>query len=100
MDFYRLNGSDKNIKDIIIASLEQKLKAYENQKESDEYQNIFSELELVKKHDFSNIQNILRSDTTAFCWLNPSSSGNIFVNVKNKKGYRYPLENNCLGKID
>ena len=100
MDFYRLDGSAKNIKEIIISSLEQKLKTYENQKDSDEYQNIFSELELVKKYNFSNIQNILSSDTTAFCWLNPSSSGNVFINVKNRKGYRYPLKNSCLGKME
>lgn len=94
MKFY--TGTD--IKNQIIKELKTSLENFSEQKESDEYINIAGCLNLVENYDFEAVENILSSDSTAFCWLN-SSDGRVYINVKNKKGYRYPIKNNFLGKM-
>ena len=97
MKFYKLKYTDDNIREIIIKDYENMLEEFSQQQESDEYKNIKSIYDMIIEYDFSAVQNILQSDFTAFCWLNTSTNGKVFINVKNKKGYRYNIKNNCLG---
>lgn len=97
MNFYNLE-SGTDIKEIISNQYKKMLESYSQQKESDEYKTVSSISILVEKFNFNQVQNILQSDSTAFCWLN-IFTGKVYVNVKNKKGYKYNLKNNCLGQI-
>lgn len=97
MDFYDLK-SGNNIKVIIQNRYKRMARNYSQQPESDEYFTALKIGDLVDRFDFSQVQNILKSDSTAFCWLN-NYAGRVFVNVKNKKGYRYKLKDSCLGSI-
>lgn len=97
MKFYNLE-SGTDIKEIIANQYNEMLENYSQQKESDEYKTVLSISALVKKFNFNQVQNVLQSDSTAFCWLN-IFAGKVYVNVKNRKGYKYNLKNNCLGQI-
>lgn len=97
MKFYNLSqGAD--IKENILSVHRQMLDNYSTQQESDEYKAAVTIGKLVEKFNFSQVQNIMENDPTAFCWLN-SFAGKVYINVKNKKGYRYKLKESCLGSI-
>ena len=98
MKIYSLKDMDENINEVILKDLEEQLTEFETQKESDEYKNTLAVKSLVEKFNFSTVQSILQSDGTAFCWLN-NSNGKVYVNVKNKKGYRYPVKESFLGAL-
>lgn len=98
MKFYNLVSDDEVLKDLILQELNKQLSDFSNQKESDEYLDIKKLIELVDKFNFVPVENVLKSDKTAFCWLN-NHNGNIYINAKNKKGYKYYIKNNYLGRI-
>lgn len=99
MKFYRLKGVGGDIKENILKDYNNMLEEFSEQKESDEYINIKTIHDMVEKFDFSVVQNIMSSDFTSYCWLNTGRNGKVYINIKNEKGYRYTIKNNCLGGI-
>lgn len=97
MTFYNAESTE-TAKDAVIETYSKMYEEFSEQKESDEYKTAEAILGLVKDFDFSSVQNIIDSDQTAYFWLNVWN-GRVYINAKNRKGYRYPIKKNCLGTL-